>query len=217
MDAMRATSGSPRRLTVRTRRSKRHVSLSVRDTGHGFGAEGPAHVFDRFYTTKSQGIGMGLAICRSIVQTHGGRLWAVSNVDQGATFRLKLPRLAVGASRQKRLLVVDDDRGMRRSMTRLLHSWGHQVAVAAGARRALSLVDTFHPDIAIMDLAIGDGSGLDLARALRQKFPERRMQLFAMTADNDDGVRRACLEVFDAYLVKPGQLTELQRLLARQN
>ena len=217
MDAMRVTSGTPRLLTIRTRRSKRHVMLSVRDTGHGFGPEGPARVFDRFYTTKSEGIGMGLAICRSIVQSHGGRLWAVANVDQGATFRLKLPQFAVGASRQRRVLVVDDDRSMRRSMARLLHSWGHQVAVAPGARRALSLVETFRPDIAILDLAIGDGSGLDLARTLREKFSDRRMQLFAMTADNDEAVRRVCLEVFDAYLVKPSQLTELQRLLGQPN
>src|SRR5436190_17828309 len=102
-------------------------------------------------------------------------------------------------------------------MTRLLHSWGHQVAVAPGVRRAVSLVETFRPDVAILDLAIGDGSGLDLARTLREKFPNRRMQLFAMTADNDETVRRACLEIFDAYLVKPSQLTELQRLLSQQN
>jgi PAS domain S-box-containing protein len=216
MDAMRSSSGSPRLLTIRTRRSKRHVILSVRDAGHGFGPAGPEHVFDRFYTTKSDGIGMGLAIARSIVQSHGGRLWAVANVAEGATFRMKLPQLTRAASPHKRLLVVDDDRSMRRSMARLLHSWGHQVAVASGTTRALTIAETFKPDVAILDLAIGDGSGLELARALRDKHPDRRIQLYAMTADNDETVRRACLAVFDAYLVKPSQLTELQRLLTQQ-
>ncbi len=215
MDAMRSSSGSRRLLTIRTRRSKRHVILSVRDTGHGFGADGPDHVFDRFYTTKSDGIGMGLAIARSIVQSHGGRLWAVANVGEGATFRMKLPQLTRAALRSRRLLVVDDDRSMRRSMARLLHSWGHQVAVASGATRALTIAESFKPDVAILDLAIGDGSGLELARALRDKHADRRIQLYAMTADSDETVRRACMAVFDAYLVKPSQLAELQRLLAQ--
>jgi CheY-like chemotaxis protein len=129
---------------------------------------------------------------------------------------MKLPQLTRAASPHKRLLVVDDDRSMRRSMARLLHSWGHQVAVASGTTRALTIAETFKPDVAILDLAIGDGSGLELARALRDKHPDRRIQLYAMTADNDETVRRACLAVFDAYLVKPSQLTELQRLLTQQ-
>jgi CheY-like chemotaxis protein len=212
MDAMRVTSGHPRQLVIRTRPGKRHVILSVRDSGHGFGPDGAAHLFEAFYTTKSGGTGMGLAISRSIVQSHGGRLWAVANVDRGATFRLKLPRVDSPAHR-RRLLVVDDDRSMRRSMARLLQSWGHQVALASEAMRALSLAETFQPDVAILDLAIGDSSGLDLARALRQRFPDRQMRLIAMTADNDETVRTACLAVFDAYLLKPGQLTDLERLL----
>jgi hypothetical protein len=150
MDAMREASGHPRQLAIRTRRGKRHVIVSVRDSGHGFGPDGPVHLFDAFYTTKSDGTGMGLAIARSIVQTHGGRLWGAANVDRGATFRFKLPRLDSPAH-SRRLLVVDDDKSMRRSMARLLHSWGHQVAVASGAARALALAETFQPDVAILE------------------------------------------------------------------
>lgn len=138
----------------------------------------------------------------------------MANVDRGATFRLKLPRLDSPAHSQ-RLLVVDDDKSMRRSMARLLHSWGHQVVVASTAARALALAETFQPDVAILDLAIGEGSGLELARTLRHRFADRRMRLIAMTADSDDTVRAACLAVFDSYLLKPGQLTDLERLLRR--
>jgi CheY-like chemotaxis protein len=106
---------------------------------------------------------------------------------------------------------------MRRAMARLLQSWGHQVAVAADIPHAIALADTFRPDVAILDLALGETTGLNLAMQLRQRFPERRLRLVAMTADNDADARKACLTVFDAYLVKPAQLNELERILRPPN
>jgi PAS domain S-box-containing protein len=213
MDATGEDPQQPRRLTISTRRGKRHVVVSVRDNGRGFGDEGATHVFEAFYTTKSAGTGMGLAIARSIVQAHGGRIWAVANVDRGATFRVKLPRLNAHSQGPRRLLVVDDDRGMRRSLARLLQSWGHQVVVASGPTQALAAAETYRPDIAILDLSIGEGTGLDLARTLRERFPGRQWKLYVMTADNDDAIRQECLTVFDGFLLKPTQLSDLQRLL----
>jgi len=68
-----------------------HVLVAVRDTGPGLDPNGIDHLFDAFYTTKAQGMGMGLAISRSIVEAHGGRLWATANVSQGALFQFALP------------------------------------------------------------------------------------------------------------------------------
>jgi signal transduction histidine kinase len=65
--------------------------VAVRDSGPGID---PAHlerVFEAFYTTKSSGVGMGLSICRSIIDAHGGRLWAEANVPHGAVFQFALP------------------------------------------------------------------------------------------------------------------------------
>jgi signal transduction histidine kinase len=68
------------------------VLISVSDTGTGFPKENEGHIFEAFFTTKSQGSGMGLAISRSIVESHGGRLWATGNLGRGATFYVRLPR-----------------------------------------------------------------------------------------------------------------------------
>jgi len=71
-----------------------YVLISVSDTGVGLPKENEGHIFEAFFTTKSQGSGMGLAISRSIVESHGGRLWATGNPGRGATFYVQLPRQA---------------------------------------------------------------------------------------------------------------------------
>jgi signal transduction histidine kinase len=69
-----------------------YILISISDTGVGLPTENEDHIFEAFFTTKSQGSGMGLAISRSIVESHGGRLWATGNPGRGATFYVQLPR-----------------------------------------------------------------------------------------------------------------------------
>jgi signal transduction histidine kinase len=68
-----------------------YVLIAVRNSGPGLDPKGLDRLFDAFYTTKPQGLGMGLAISRSIIEAHGGRLWAKANVPQGAVFQFTLP------------------------------------------------------------------------------------------------------------------------------
>jgi signal transduction histidine kinase len=67
------------------------VLVAVRDSGPGIHPEHLERVFEAFYTTKSSGVGMGLSICRSIINAHGGRLWAEANEPRGAAFQFTLP------------------------------------------------------------------------------------------------------------------------------
>ena len=88
IDAMKDTGGE---LTIRLQNEGDHVLVSVSDTGVGVPSESTSQIFDAFYTTKSQGTGMGLAISRSIIEAHSGRLWASTNGTRGATFHFTLP------------------------------------------------------------------------------------------------------------------------------
>lgn len=91
-EAIQDTPESRRAVTVRTKkRGDRELEISVSDNGRGISESLGERLFEPFFTTKVQGIGMGLAISRSIVESHGGRLWATPNPDQGTTFYFTLP------------------------------------------------------------------------------------------------------------------------------
>src|SRR5260370_34836498 len=82
----------PGRLTITTRQDEnRQLLVSVTDTGVGLPAGQAEQIFNAFFTPKPQGIGMGLPISRSIIESHGGRLWGTSNSGPGATFQFTLP------------------------------------------------------------------------------------------------------------------------------
>ncbi|HVO13982.1 MAG TPA: ATP-binding protein [Alphaproteobacteria bacterium] len=98
VQAMASVEDRPRRLTVRTRRTDDgQVRVAVEDTGVGFGTADTERLFDAFYTTKGSGMGMGLSICRSIVEAHGGRVTARANTGPGSTFEVTLPAIEDGA------------------------------------------------------------------------------------------------------------------------
>jgi signal transduction histidine kinase len=93
IEAMSANSKKqPRDLAITTRMNKAgSVLVSVADSGPGLADQAADAIFEPFYTTKAEGMGMGLSICLSIVEAHGGRLWASPNVPRGAVFRFMLP------------------------------------------------------------------------------------------------------------------------------
>jgi PAS domain S-box-containing protein len=99
IEAMQSVTDRPRELVIRSRQEERQqVLVSVTDCGIGISAENADLLFNPFFTTKSGGMGMGLSICRSIMQAHGGQLWAIANVPHGATFKFTLPVNADTAS-----------------------------------------------------------------------------------------------------------------------
>jgi C4-dicarboxylate-specific signal transduction histidine kinase len=91
VEAMGLVDDRVRELSISTERDRDHILVAVRDSGPGIDPAHSERVFEAFYTTKSSGVGMGLSICRSIINAHGGRLWAEANEPRGAAFRFVLP------------------------------------------------------------------------------------------------------------------------------
>jgi hypothetical protein len=91
VEAMGSVEAGPRELLISTQQDQTGVMVAVRDSGPGLDPENLERVFGAFYTTKASGMGMGLSICRSIIDAHGGRLWAGANEPRGAVFQFTLP------------------------------------------------------------------------------------------------------------------------------
>ena len=92
IEAMAETHPSERRLTIRTGLASEHeIEIAITDSGPGLSFEALAKMFDPFFSSKPNHIGMGLTISRSLVEAHRGRLWATQNSDRGATFHIALP------------------------------------------------------------------------------------------------------------------------------
>jgi signal transduction histidine kinase len=92
IEAMTGTNGAPRELLVSTAKIEPDdLLVAVRDSGPGLAPAALQRLFDAFNTTKPSGLGLGLSICRSIIEGHGGRLWAIANVPRGTVFQFTVP------------------------------------------------------------------------------------------------------------------------------
>jgi len=101
MDAMNGIAEAKRVLTLQTQQDHRHIIVAVKDMGHGISAYALSRIFESFFSTKADGMGLGLSVARSIVEDHHGRIWAENNAEGGATIHFALP---LGDSRQKRMV-----------------------------------------------------------------------------------------------------------------
>jgi PAS domain S-box-containing protein len=105
IDAIKGTAGRGK-LTITSEATDAQLLISVRDTGAGLHPEHEEQIFQAFFTTKDNGTGMGLPISRSIIESHGGRLWAAQRSQRGATFQFTLP--AAGAEHENKRVPVEE-------------------------------------------------------------------------------------------------------------
>jgi len=177
-------------VSVHVRGDRDHVRVSVRDTGPGLDAQARKRIFDRYYTTKSSGTGLGLALVQSAVAASQGRLELDSEPGRGSVFRVTLARAsehsavaevvedswlnarsvgdpASGHGLDLRVLVVDDDHALREMLATALSLRGADVISVRSSREALELEGIF--DIALIDMMLDDCRGDELLATLRQR------------------------------------------------
>ncbi len=217
------------------------VVIKITDTGIGIDADHLEHMFDQFVQVPQAldrargGLGLGLAIVRSLVTMHGGHVHAFSaGRGCGSTFTVELPyaqgqvtQSAASAPiptahepRHVSVLVVDDNRDAAEMLGELLQTFGYEPRIAHSASEALELLDAALPDLAVLDIGLPIVDGYELARAIRKRAPNAKLVAvtgYGQAADRE----RAFAAGFHVHLVKPVSIakitTTLDQLLQPQS
>jgi PAS domain S-box-containing protein len=212
------------------------LMLSVQDNGVGISPDRKAQVFELFARIQREpgagpsGLGIGLALVKSIVEMHGGHVHIVSAGEgRGAQFQVYLPLQADSAaapqnptpvqcdaaSERRRVLVVDDNRDAARLLGIVVEKLGNDVRLAFDGIEAVEAASEFCPDIVFLDLGMPRLDGYGAARELRRMAHGHEMLLVALTGWGQDGDRLRSKEAgFDHHLVKPADPEQLKRILA---
>ena len=227
-------------VSVRAERAGNEVILTVRDNGIGIAPEMLPRIFDLFVQDHQAldrslgGLGLGLAIVRSLVTAHGGRVTAASEgKGKGSTFSIAIPaapdmaatdRPAAPRARSsgnnkvrpepRRILVVDDNNDAAELLAMALGMLGHSTRVAPDGPTALTMAEEFDPEIALLDIGLPVMDGYELARRLRDDPKREGLRLIAVTGYGQETDRKQSKAAgFDAHMVKPVELAALEELI----
>ena len=219
-----------RRITINTAVSGTEVRLDVVDTGPGIDPDVRTRIFDPFFTTKPEGVGtgLGLSICYGIVQNHGGRIWAESELGKGATFSVLLPLdlrteprpTPVPAVHQEQsetqvaVLVIDDEPGIRQAAARFLNRCGMQVRAVSEGAEALHVLKSQAFDAILCDVRMPGINGREFLKLLRERYPELVSSVIFTTGDTFDGETSELIaQAGVASLTKPFDFDALEQLV----
>jgi len=210
--------------------------LTVRDSGVGLPPDMIGRVFDMFAQVNRSleraqgGLGIGLALVKSLVSMHGGRVSAASaGPGQGSSFTIELPLAPEDsapaplpppaepdAARPARILVVDDNEDAATSLAMLLALSGHEVLVENGGPAALKTADSFLPQAIFCDVGMPGMSGHEFAKRIRQDARFAGTLLVALTGwGSEEDKKRSREAGFDEHLTKPASVAAVEALLAR--
>ena len=202
------------------------VCLRVRDSGHGMSPEILQHIFEPFFTSKEpgKGTGLGLAVVADIIQQHQGWIECRSQVAQGTTFEIYLPRLLAAPAREPSLpggairggretiLFADDQDVVRKVSQTILERYGYRVLAVSDGEEAMDLYRQRRPDIdlVVLDLSMPKCSGRDLLPELRQLDPTVRVLLSSGYLADSPEANLGPDSTTD-FLLKPYQPADLLR------
>mgnify|MGYP001025201939 FL=1 len=215
----------------------RQLYIDVFDTGYGIVEGDQDRIFDRFFQSKKSdahpvfgqsGTGIGLFLCRRIVELHGGSVYARNNHGKGASFRILMPWLACecepdvneastvdggaealppkmeeGGSRRANILVVEDNADMRAYIASLL-SKDYRMLEASNGEEALQVVQKHHVDLIVSDLMMPVMDGMELSRRIKENLSTSHIPILMLTAISSQVQEKKSFEIgVDEYLCKP--------------
>jgi signal transduction histidine kinase len=215
-----------------------HVRIAVRDDGIGIAEDNLSRIFGMFAQAAvppdraPEGLGIGLSLVSRLLEMHGGRLSATSpGIGHGSTFTVELPVLRTSAPAQalppaapdtvassgsggRRVLLVDDNVDAMEMMAFLLAEMGYEAHTTADASHLIDLALARRPDVIVLDIGLPGIDGYELARMLKQHPQLNTIRLVAHTGYGSPEDRRKAREAgFDAHLVKPAELGDLENAL----
>lgn len=220
------------RVTLRAWREGELAVIVVEDTGIGIPPEMLGRVFDMFVqgdrTSQRGGLGIGLALTRKLVELHRGTISAASaGSDQGTRFTLRIPLSRVNGMTQaepvqnvadvpaRRVLIVDDNVDAAESLRMLLELSGHTVTVEYGGAAALDTVESFRPDVVLLDIGLPDVDGYEVAREIRARYGGNHLTLVAVSGwGQAEDKQRAAEAGIDLHFTKPIDSARLGQVLA---
>lgn len=223
------------RITLTATASPGEASIAVRDNGIGIAPEVLPHVFDMFTQSGESnlsgrsGLGIGLAISRSLARLHGGDIHVSSaGPAQGSEFTLRIPiRLpeeapvaqgtpAAQPIRPLRVLIADDNVDAAETMGILLRGRGHHVNIVYDGLAAIEAVQTHNPDVLLLDISLPKLDGFQVAERLRGENKTRDVRIVAVTGHGLEQHRERSRDAgIDAHLVKPVDVAALEDAFRR--
>jgi CheY-like chemotaxis protein len=223
-------------ISIRVEREGSDAVVRVRDTGIGLAPEQMTRVFEMFaqggrsLERVQQGLGVGLALSRKLIELHGGRIDVSSEgMGQGSEFLVRLPVSvapdAVSPSRTPdettasprtglRILIADDNADSVTTLSWSLEHAGHEVRTAADGQAAVTVAMEFRPQLAILDIGMPRLNGYEAARRIREALGSD-VALVAVTGWGQEEDRRRARDAgFDRHLTKPIDIAKLDQLVA---
>lgn len=218
-------------ITLSTAVQGDRVVVEVADTGAGMDDQNLSHVFEPFFSSKpaGKGAGLGLAICQTIVASHGGEIDVKSDQGQGATFRVSLPVAEQSASEPKgdsarapeliakraRILIIDDEPLLGQTLT-FAFSGRHDIVLASSGREAIQrLAEDASYDLVLCDLMMPDVSGPKVFEAVERDHPELVARFAFMSGGAFTERAQEFLEHYSGRRIdKPFTIADVERLLA---
>lgn len=210
------------------------VLFSVKDRGVGIAPEHHRLVFESFsqvegaHQRNAKGTGLGLPICRELVEAHGGQLWIESALGQGSTFAFRIPQAAEpavqtpldgrgevrapGRSDTAVVMVVDDDEGVAEALGLALRRQACRVESVVDSREALDAIRKHRPAVLILDMMMPGPSGFDILRSLRADDAFRQLPVIVLSAYPSN---RDAIEALGArWMCKPWRKVDLEEAVA---